>query len=78
MVDLTLRYKGYVSDATRTFAPVGKISGAQKAYDIVYESQSARIKGSSKPGVLCSSVDDACRKYIIMEGFVKKRPESKT
>ena len=37
VVDLTLRYKGYVSDATRTFA-VGKISAkAQKAYDIVYE-----------------------------------------
>ena len=33
VADLTLRYKGYVSDATRTFA-VGKISAkAQKAYE---------------------------------------------
>ena len=29
VVDLTLRYKGYVSDATRTFA-VGKISDEEK------------------------------------------------
>ena len=71
VVDLTLRYKGYVSDATRTFA-VGKISAkAQKAYDIVYESQRLGLK-AAKPGVLCSSVDDACRKYIIKEGFGKQ------
>ena len=71
VVDLTLRYKGYVSDATRTFA-VGKISAkAQKAYDTVYESQRLGLK-AVKPGVLCSSVDDACRKYIIKEGFGKQ------
>ena len=29
VVDLTLRYKGYVSDATRTFA-IGKISNEEK------------------------------------------------
>ena len=27
---------------------------------------------AAKPGVLCSSVDDACRKYIIKEGFGKQ------
>ena len=70
VVDLTLRYKGYVSDATRTFA-VGKISAkAQKAYDTVYESQRLGLK-AAKPGVLCSSVDDACRKYIIKAGIWK-------
>ena len=35
VTDLTLRYKGYVSDATRTFA-IGKISSqAKEVYDIV-------------------------------------------
>ena len=39
MTDLTLRYKGYVSDATRTFA-MGKISSqANEVYEIVKESQ---------------------------------------
>ena len=37
VVDLTLRYKGYVSDATRTFA-LGKISNEEKnVYEIVKE-----------------------------------------
>ena len=70
VVDLTLRYKGYVSDATRTFG-IGKISAAaQKAYDTVYESQHLGLK-AVKPGVLCSTVDDACRKYIIKAGYGK-------
>ena len=42
VTDLTLRYKGYVSDATRTFA-LGKISSqANEAYEIVKESQKTR------------------------------------
>ena len=39
VTDLTLRYKGYVSDATRTFA-LGEISSqANNAYEVVKESQ---------------------------------------
>lgn len=39
VVDLTLRYKGYVSDATRTFG-LGKVSDkAKEVYEIVKESQ---------------------------------------
>ena len=63
VVDLTLRYKGYVSDATRTFA-LGKISDqAKEAYEIVQESQKLGLK-SVKPNVDCKNVDSACRKYI--------------
>ena len=63
VTDLTLRYKGYVSDATRTFA-LGKISfQANEAYDIVKESQHLGLK-SVKPNVDCRKVDSACRKYI--------------
>ena len=54
----------------RTFA-VGKIS-AKCAKGIRYlESQRLGLK-AAKPGVLCSSVDDACRKYIIKAGFGKQ------
>ncbi len=63
VTDLTLRYKGYVSDATRTFA-VGKISTqANEAYEIVKESQKLGLK-AVKPNINCKDVDSACRKYI--------------
>ncbi len=63
VADLTLRYKGYVSDATRTFA-IGKISSeAKEAYEIVKESQKLGLK-AVKPNVNCKDVDLACRKYI--------------
>jgi len=63
VVDLTLRYKGYVSDATRTFA-IGKVSSqASEAYEIVKESQKLGIK-KVKPKENCKDVDYACRKFI--------------
>ena len=63
VVDLTLRYKGYVSDATRTFG-LGKISEqAKQVYEIVKESQKLGL-AAVKPNVSCKSVDDACRDYI--------------
>ncbi len=68
VVDLTLRYKGYVSDATRTFG-VGKVSEiAKQVYEIVKESQSAGLK-TVRPGISCKSVDDACREYINKKEF---------
>ena len=63
VIDLTLRYKGYVSDATRTFG-LGKISEqAKQVYEIVKESQKLGL-AAVKPNVSCKSVDDACRDYI--------------
>ena len=42
----------------------------------ITKARSLRVKRlglkAVKPGVLCSSVDDACRKYIIKEGFGKQ------
>jgi Xaa-Pro aminopeptidase/Xaa-Pro dipeptidase len=58
VTDLTLRYKGYVSDATRTFA------------EIVKESQRLGLK-SVKPNVDCKDVDSACRKYIEEKNYGK-------
>ena len=63
VVDLTLRYKGYVSDATRTFG-LGSISKEAKiVYDIVKESQKAGL-AVVRPQRTCKSVDDMCRKII--------------
>ena len=70
VVDLTLRYKGYVSDSTRTFA-IGKISQPTKeAYEIVKESQKLGLK-AVKPNVNCKDVDFACRKYIEDKNYGK-------
>ena len=70
VVDLTLRYKGYVSDATRTFA-IGKISPQEKhVYEIVKESQKLGLK-SVKPNIDCKDIDFACRKYIDEQNFGK-------
>ena len=68
VIDLTLRYKGYVSDATRTFA-MGKIpEKASDAYEIVKESQRLGLK-SIRPNVDCKEVDTACRKYIEEKNY---------
>jgi Xaa-Pro aminopeptidase/Xaa-Pro dipeptidase len=70
VVDLTLRYKGYVSDSTRTFA-IGKISKqARNAYEIVKESQELGLK-ITKPNVRCKDVDLACRKFIEEKNYGK-------
>jgi Xaa-Pro aminopeptidase/Xaa-Pro dipeptidase len=68
VVDLTLRYKGYVSDATRTFG-LGTISDhAKEVYEVVKESQKMGLK-AVKPGVMCKSIDDACRNYINEKNY---------
>ena len=70
VTDLTLRYKGYVSDSTRTFA-LGKISTqANEAYNVVQESQKLGLK-AVKHNVFCKDVDLACRKYIDEKNFGK-------
>lgn len=70
VVDITLRYKGYVSDATRTFA-VGHISDeAVDIYDTVRASQEQGLKavGASVP---CSDIDKTCRDVIKTAGYGK-------
>jgi Xaa-Pro aminopeptidase/Xaa-Pro dipeptidase len=70
VVDLTLRYKGYVSDSTRTFA-IGKISKQERdAYEVVKESQELGLK-ATKPSVHCKDVDLACRKFIEKRNYGK-------
>jgi len=68
VVDLTLRYNGYVSDATRTFG-LGTIEDkAKEVYEIVKESQRRGLK-AVKSNISCKSIDDVCRKYIDQKNF---------
>ena len=70
VVDLTLRYKGYVTDSTRTFGLGSLSSEAKSVYEIVKESQKLGLK-AVKPGASCKSVDDACRNYIKNQKYGK-------
>lgn len=70
VVDLTLRYKGYVTDATRTFG-LGKISDkAKEVYEIVKESQKLGLK-AVKPNTTCKMIDKTCRSYINKKNYGK-------
>ncbi len=63
IVDLTLRYRGYVSDSTRTFA-VGRIPDRTRdIYNMVRESQELGLRAAI-PGAHCGTVDHTCRSYI--------------
>jgi Xaa-Pro aminopeptidase/Xaa-Pro dipeptidase len=70
VVDLTLRYMGYVTDSTRTFGLGYASSEAKSVYEIVLESQKLGLK-AAKPGASCKSVDDACRDYIKNQRYGK-------
>ena len=69
-VDLTLRYNGYIADATRTFG-VGSIDPEKKkVYQIVKEAQEHGLD-AVKAGAECGAVDNACRSFIKKEGYGK-------
>jgi len=70
VVDLTLRYKGYVTDSTRTFGLGSVSSEAKSVYEIVNESQKLGLK-AVKPGASCKSIDDACRDHIKNQKYGK-------
>ena len=70
VVDLTLRYEGYIADATRTFALVSATSEMKNVYNIVKQSQQAGIDAVND-GSLCSDVDAACRSVIGKSSYAK-------
>ena len=68
VVDITLRYRGYVSDATRTFG-VGRVSPERvKIYDIVREAQDMGLRAAAD-GTPCGEVDRVCRDHIESRGY---------
>jgi Xaa-Pro aminopeptidase len=70
IVDLTLRYDGYIADATRTFVLVSATSEMKKVYEVVKQSQQAGINAVNE-GSICGNVDAACRNVISKSGYAK-------
>jgi Xaa-Pro aminopeptidase/Xaa-Pro dipeptidase len=68
IVDLTLRYMGYIADATRTFSLGTAISEMKKVYDIVKRSQQAGLN-ALRYNITCSQIDAICRRIISKEGY---------
>jgi len=68
IVDFGTRYKGYVSDITRTFL-VGKVpEKIREIYEVVREAQELGVK-ELKEGKSCREVDLAVRKFIESKNF---------
>lgn len=70
VVDLTLRHRGYISDATRTFVLGSATKEMKQVYGIVQESQKAGLDAATA-GVTCGQVDAACRDLIKERGYEK-------
>jgi Xaa-Pro aminopeptidase len=70
VVDLTLRHRGYIADATRTFALGTTTKEMKKVYDIVLHSQKQGLKAATA-GSTCGDVDAACRDLISEHGYEK-------
>ena len=71
VVDLTLRFNGYVADATRTFGLKTINPEMKKIYEIVKEAQALGLnKCSNKTKI--GEVDKTCRGYISQNGFANE------
>ncbi len=68
IIDIVIRFEGYIVDTTRTFA-VGKVKDEIKdAYEAVKSAQNKGIK-VIKPGVLTGYVDEKVRGIIDEKGY---------
>jgi Xaa-Pro aminopeptidase/Xaa-Pro dipeptidase len=71
VLDITLSYNHYISDATRTFG-IGNVSPEKKeVYDIVYQAQLQGI-GKIATSTDFSEIDAACRNLIKEAGYGEK------
>jgi Xaa-Pro aminopeptidase len=71
IVDLTLRFNGYIADATRTFALKTIDPEMDKIYNIVKEAQTLGLDKCSNK-IKIGEVDKTCRDYISKEGFANE------
>jgi Xaa-Pro dipeptidase len=68
LLDTGCRYKGYLSDITRTYV-YGEANERQRfAWQAEHEAQAAAF-GVIAPGVPCHKVDDAARDVLVSYGF---------
>ncbi|MFQ5353889.1 MAG: M24 family metallopeptidase [Thermodesulfobacteriota bacterium] len=70
VLDMGVRYRGYCSDATRTFAVGAATRLQKKIYSIVKEAQMLAIDKIAA-GVKASRVDSAARAHIKKSGYGK-------
>jgi Xaa-Pro aminopeptidase len=71
IVDLTLRFNGYIADATRTFALKTIDPEMDKIYNIVKEAQTLGLNKCSNK-IKIGEVDKTCRDYISKKGFANE------
>lgn len=69
VVDLTLRYNGYVSDATRTFGVAEINSKIQQVYELVKLSQIEGINSINNTAFTYDEIDNTSRKIISDSKF---------
>ncbi len=69
-IDLTLRYNGYISDSTRTFAIESITKEKKEIYNIVKEAQEEGVK-IVNDGIEASMIDKVCREIIRKHGYDK-------
>ncbi|MGB9727956.1 MAG: M24 family metallopeptidase [Nitrososphaeria archaeon] len=67
-LDFFFRYKGYVSDETRTFVLGSASNDFREVYETVLCAQEEGLK-AVKAGARACDVDSACRKVIAGKGF---------
>ncbi len=70
VIDLTIRYRGYISDATRTFALRNQTEEKKKIYETVKNAQKRGID-KARSSVKCSDVDLECRTFISGSGYAE-------
>jgi Xaa-Pro aminopeptidase/Xaa-Pro dipeptidase len=71
VVDLTLRFNGYVADATRTFGLKTVNPEMKKIYEIVKKAQILGLNKCSNK-IKIGEVDKTCREYISQNGFANE------
>ncbi len=70
VIDLTIRYRGYISDATRTFALRNQTEEKKKIYETVKNAQKRGID-KARSSVKCIDVDLECRTFISGSGYAE-------
>jgi len=73
LVDIGLRYQGYVSDTTRTFFFGEPQPELRRIYAVVAEAAS-RGRAAARAGAAMGALDAAAREYIAAQGYGERFP----
>ena len=73
LVDIGLRYEGYVSDTTRTFFFGEPAPELRRIYEVVAEA-ARRGRAAVRPGAAMGSLDHVAREHIAASGYGDRFP----